>query len=197
MKKSLGKILLLSFVLVLITTCKKDDDKCSIDINGLVFIDNAGYTIATCGLDIQDDWKFTGSWSSCVENLFKDMNLDSLSDFHATSDTPKVIVSPIPFNDFFAVHIQTYSSDTALLTLKIVDNGLNVLLSISKRVSSQFVFIVNVSNINLAYKKYYRMYYSLSYKNAANKYKGYGDVVRADNFSINDLFEGFCNQLVH
>lgn len=181
-------------VFLLFNTCKKDSNSCSFTFSGITFVDQAGELTGQCaGSDV--DWTFSESWNSCELKLFNKINPDSLYYLNDSLKTPNILVYPIPFKDNFVIHINSLTSDTSLLTIKVIDKNMNIVFSLSELVSGQMAFSINANTIGFGYDKIYRMYYSLSYKSNINRYKGHGDIVRALEYPSSGLFNDYCHKI--
>lgn len=150
----------------IIFSCKDEDvAKGLITISGITKLDAEAYPIGSNDIT---DWKFTDSWSSNEENLFKKNNSSSTAT-ESTAPNSSVIVLgyPNPAKDRIFVAFQL--EKTMYYDFRVVDKNLNIKLKMDS-VKYGGVSIRDSAFIN---NELYRIYYKIHSDNKI--YRGHGD----------------------
>jgi hypothetical protein len=148
------------------SNCNDDDvTKGVIDISGITELDSQASNI---GKTDKTDWNFTDTWSMSEENLFR-KNESSIKGTEINRPNSSVVVTgyPNPAKDFITFVFQL--EPTMYYDLKIVDENLNVKLSLDS-VTLTRIFIKDSTYLN---NQLYRMYYKIYSDNKV--FRGHGD----------------------
>jgi len=161
------KILLLSILITCICVCcsKENGQKGIITIEGITECNNVGEIIGNIDTT---DWRFTDTWSSTEQKLFRIHNSNNTVTEGTRPDSSVVILgypNPATTLMFFTFHL----NPNMYYDARIVDNKLNIKLQFDSVKYSYFDIKDSAYLKNELYRLYYKVY-------SENKvYRGHGD----------------------
>ncbi|KXX67443.1 hypothetical protein [Flammeovirga sp. SJP92] len=159
----LKKIYFTAIISAMLFSCASNsENESAIQFTGFTFTDSNGNVISA----EDDDWNFSGDWSTSEENLFsKSINQCTKESDHNFN----IIVYPNPCEDQFMIQLSKPEGST--ISYRIVDEDFNVYFSEDDVQSIKSP--IDLKSVTLS-KNVLRFYYIIS--NGECDYIGHGDI---------------------